>query len=131
MIRIRVLPPLPGYEADPDGLFHLPGSVNFLGNHEWYVHIAYELEPGEDSQYPLEDLLHEYLVAAEEVPGQGDHGTLSDGVTLNILLAGEPDDLRRCVADIVGKRVYDEDFTLPDGRQAVMLTIAPDLSQPR
>jgi len=105
MINIRVLPPLPDHEAAPDGLFHTPGSVNSLGEHEWYLHIAFELEPGESSQYPLEDILDEYYLSVHSVPGQGEAWVLPDAGTLELVLAGEPDDLRRCMSGIVGKQV--------------------------
>ena len=126
MIHIRILPPLPGHEAAPDGLFHEPGSTNFLGEHEWYLHVGFDLEPGEDSQYPLEDVLDKYLLSVEPLVGQSDESAMPDEGSLSVVLAGQPDDLRRCMADIVGKRVYNEDFTLADGRQAVRLAIAPD-----
>ena len=126
MINIRLLPPLPGYEANADGLFHLPGTVNFLGNHEWYVHIRLDLEPGEDSQYPLGDILDKYLLTASDVVDQTiSNWTASDTDTLDLVLIGEPENLRLCITDIIGHRVYNEDFTLLDGRQAIRLVISP------
>ena len=118
MIHIRVLPPLPDHEVAPDGLFHLPGSVNFIGEHEWYLHIACDLQPGEDSQYPLEDVLDEYMLSVHSVPGQGDAWVLPNSGKLDLVVAGQPDDLRRCMADIVGKQAPNLSAT-PNSRAQV------------
>ena len=139
MINIRLMAPLDGYESEPDGLFHLPGSVNFLGEHEWYVRLSLDLEPGEDDQYPLEDVLDGYNVA---VGGVGDqisqtaidqdgHVTSSnDGVmpaegTIEVVFSGQPEELRSLVAGIVGRRVYNENVTDGDGYEVVTLKNDP------
>jgi len=127
MINIRVMPPLPGCESASDGLFHLPGSTNFMGLHEWYVRIAYSLEPGDDGQYPLDDILDRYFLAVDGVVGQpADDWHLPDSGEADIVLAGEPDDLRRCMSDIVGHRVSNKDSTSPDGTPSIALVISDE-----
>jgi len=113
MINIRLLPP-PCGESSTDGLYRSADSD------QWRVHLAYDLEPGEDDQYPLEDVLDEYLVTLDHVVAQSEESGATD-----LVLTGECENLRRLIAGIVGHRVHDEEFTLPDGQVAYSLVTTP------
>lgn len=79
------------------------------------IAMAMELEEGEDSQYPLEDILDNYLVHVEECLD-------SEGSTVKYIFGGELDDIQN-FKSILGKRAYNKEFIDEDGQTRVMLTI--------
>jgi hypothetical protein len=81
--------------------------------------ISFELEEGEDSQYPLEDLLDKFLVHVSDFLKE------ENSKNPNIQhyeLAGELNDIRNA-AGIIGKRVYNEEYE-KEGKTYVKLVIA-------
>lgn len=78
--------------------------------------LAAEREEGEDDQYPLEDILDEFLVHVEEFPEtDGDHALL-------YIFGGELDDLRN-LKTIIGKRAGYENYTDENGQTRIRLVI--------
>lgn len=78
--------------------------------------MAMEQEEGEDSQYPLEDILDHFLVHVEvflDTPAPG---------IFQAIFGGELDDLQN-FKTIIGKRAFNEDFVDDDGKTRVRLRI--------
>ena len=83
---------------------------------EYKIAFSFELEEGEDTQYPLEDLLDKYnLYVSDFLPSESTN-------IMKIELAGSPEDIQK-VASIGGKRVYNSDYTGDDGKTYVKLVI--------
>lgn len=80
--------------------------------------LAFELEEGEDTQYPIEDVLTKYLLYVSD---HLETEETEEGI-LKLELGGELDDIRM-VTDIIGKRVYNKDFIGEDGQTYVDLII--------
>jgi hypothetical protein len=80
------------------------------------IAIAMDLEDGEDTQYPLEDILDKYLVHVEEFL------TNEENNSLKYIFGGELDDVQN-LKSIVGKRVYNEEFVDEKGQTRVRLKI--------
>ncbi len=90
--------------ADPDDTNHrLPVSL--------------ELEEGEDTQYPLEDVLDKYYIHVSDF-----YDSPAPEKILNIELAGELEDLQKASA-ILGKRVYNSEYVGEDGKTYLKLKI--------
>lgn len=80
------------------------------------IAMSMELEDGENSQYPLEDILDEYLVHVEvflesDIPNASQY-----------IFGGELDNIRK-FKSIVGKRAYNEEFTDEEGDKRIKLII--------
>ena len=80
------------------------------------IAMAMDLEEGEDTQFPLEDILDNYYVHVEEFL------TDEENNSLKYLFGGELDDVRN-FKSIVGKRAYNEEFTDEKGQIRVRLNI--------
>ena len=81
------------------------------------IALSFELEDGENEQYPLEDILDEYCLYVLNFL-ENEH----DSKVLRLELAGELDDI--CNAKfIIGKRAYNESFVEEDGETYVRLLI--------
>lgn len=78
--------------------------------------MALELEEGEDSQYPLEDLLDKYFVHVAEFLDSDDENKPK------YIFGGELDDIQK-LKSLPGKRVYNEVFVDEEGRERVKLVI--------
>ncbi len=76
--------------------------------------ISFELEDGENTQYPLEDILDKYRIHVTEFIKE-------DGPLIELELAGPQENLR-LAAGIIGKRVYNKDV-VEDGKNYVSLVI--------
>ena len=79
--------------------------------------ISFELEDGEDSQYPLEDVLDKYTLYVSEF-FDADPESVS-----KIELAGTLEDLKAATAGLVGKRAYNQNYVAEDGKTYVKLII--------
>lgn len=82
--------------------------------------LSYELEETEDSQYPLEDVLDEYLLHVSDFIDE-DSFYASKEVTIE--LAGDLENVKEAIAAIIGKRVYNQEFEDEEGVTRVKLVI--------
>ena len=81
------------------------------------IAMSMDLEEGEEGQYPLEDILDEYLVHVEDFLDTAD-----DARTLRYIFGGELEDLQRLKL-IVGKRAYNKEFVDENGQTRIKLMI--------
>ena len=79
------------------------------------IAMAVELEAGENSQYPLEDILDKYYVHVEEFLSKSENES-------NYIFGGELDDIQN-FKSIIGKRAFNEDFVDEEGQTRVKLII--------
>jgi len=78
--------------------------------------MGMELEPEENSQYPLEDILDKYLVhVAEFLPSTEENQP-------RYIMGGELDSLQN-LKTIIGKRAYNENYVDDAGQTRVKLVI--------
>jgi hypothetical protein len=83
------------YELVEDGIYKdLSDSEDT--NHR--IALSFSLEEGEDSQYPIEDVLDKYYLYVSEFLSS------DSGNILNVELAGKLNDIREA-SSIIGKRV--------------------------
>jgi len=80
------------------------------------IALSMELEEGEDTQYPLEDILDKYLVHIEEFL------TNDDDTVQKYIFGGDLEDIQN-LKSIIGKRVYNEEFVDEEGQTQVRLII--------
>jgi len=80
------------------------------------IAMSMELEEGEDSQYPLEDILDKYYVHVE-VFLETDHERCP-----KYIFGGELEDIQK-FKSIIGKRAYNEEFVDEQGQTRVKLII--------
>lgn len=105
------------YESVGEGIYRDPSHGNSV---EAKLLLSFTYEDGDDSQYPMEDLLDEFLLslsAETEVHGDpqpGDRGWVE--------LEGEIDGLRRAAA-LVGRTVRNQTVVGADGRESVRMVI--------
>lgn len=79
------------------------GEMGITSGPVYCVTLYAELEAGEDTQYPLEDVLDKYYVNCTEVIEEKEEA----GKRILIFeVEGENEDSVRTIADFVGKRVY-------------------------
>ncbi len=81
------------------------------------IALSMELEAGENSQYPLEDILDKYLVHVE------DFLESEEPSILKYIFGGGLEEIQQ-LKTIVGKRAYNEEFVDEDGQPRVKLVIA-------
>ena len=86
------------------------------GYSTYRIAMSMEQEDGEDSQYPLEDILEKYLVHVEEFLESGESNIH------RYILGGELDDVRN-LKSILGKRAYNKEFVDEEGQTRVDLVI--------
>lgn len=82
--------------------------------------INYELEEEEDSQYPLEDILDKFYLHVSDFI---DEDAYDNSNIVNLELAGALKNVQDAVQSIIGKRVYNSEYTGEDGRTYVKLVI--------
>lgn len=82
--------------------------------------INYELEDEEDSQYPLEDILDKFYLHVSDFI---DEDAYDNAKIVSLELAGALDNVQNAIQSIVGKRVYNSEYTGEDGRTHVKLVI--------
>lgn len=80
------------------------------------IAMAADLEDGDDTQYPLEDILDKYLVHIAEFLESDDKSTLK------YIFGGELDDIQN-FKSIIGKRAFNEEFVDEKGQTRVRLKI--------
>lgn len=79
------------------------GEMGITSGQVYCVTLYAELEAGEDTQYPLEDVLDKYYVNCTEVIEEKEEA----GKRILIFeVEGENEDSVRTIAGFVGKRVY-------------------------
>ncbi len=82
--------------------------------------LGFELEDGEDSQYPLEDLLDQFNLYVSDFI---DPEAFGQSNYLSAEFAGDPEDIRDFLKSVVGKRVYNTDVEGEDGKAYMKLII--------
>ena len=83
--------------------------------------ISFEWEATEDVQYPLEDMLDKFYLHVSDFIDEAAYHT-SKNVSLE--LSGELEDIEIALNTIIGKRVYNAEYTGNDGKIYVKLVIA-------
>lgn len=83
--------------------------------------LSYELEENEDSQYPLEDILDKFYLHVSDFIDEDNYYT-SKNITLEI--GGDLEDVKTAINNIIGKRVYNEEYNDNEGVIRVKLVIA-------
>lgn len=92
------------------------GIYNDLNDDGGFATYRMDIEDGENTQYPLEDILDEYLVHVEEFLESADTNSLK------CVFGGELDDVQN-FKSIIGKRAFNEEFVDKDGQKRVRLKI--------
>src|SRR6185312_9138710 len=87
------------YQFIEDGIYNELKKDDGFATHR--IAITMELEDGEDSQYPLEDILDKYLAHIEEILDS------DDDKTLKYILGGDLDNIQK-LKSIIGKRAYNQ-----------------------
>jgi len=82
--------------------------------------LSYELEDEEDSQYPLEDILDRYYLHVSDFVDEDRYSNSSD-VTLE--LGGNLDNVKEAIGELIGKRVYNQEYDDEQGVTRVRLVI--------
>ena len=108
------------YTGNP-GYRHIEGNIyESLEEKEHVFAFTYELEQGEDSQYPLEDLLDRFFLYVSDFV---DEERFNTGPTVILELAGSLEDVRETIRAIIGKRVFNKEHVAEDGHTYVTLAI--------
>ncbi len=82
--------------------------------------LYYELEEGEDSQYPLEDILDKFYLHVSDFINYED---FENSREVCLELGGTFEDIKNAIASIVGKRVFNKNYVADDGLAYVKLCI--------
>ena len=102
------------YKQIEEGIYGYVGDES--GSKGYKMPVAMELEEGEDSQYPLEDILDKYLIQVE------DFLESNNPRTLRYVLGGDLYSLQE-VKSLFGKRIYNQDYEDESGQTSVRLVI--------
>lgn len=79
------------------------GKMGISSEPSYCITLYAELEEGEDTQYPLEDILDEYLVNCTDVIEEKEE----DGKRIYIFeIESEDEETIKTIAGLIGKRVY-------------------------
>ncbi|MDQ1097621.1 MULTISPECIES: hypothetical protein [Chryseobacterium] len=116
----NIHPILPDKYQDP--IYKSVGN-NIFENTEENIFVCtlnFDLEEGDNSQYPLEDVLEEFCLYISDF-SVTDFSKQSGSMVVE--LAGEQEDMHRALQAIIGKRVYNTEYTGKDGRIYVKLVI--------
>jgi hypothetical protein len=114
IIELEKLKDVSNFQLVEEGIYN---DLNDDGGFATYrIAMAMDLENEEDSQYPLEDILDEYLVHVEEFLNNDENNSLK------CVFGGELDDVQN-FKSLVGKRVYNEKFVDEEGQTRVRLKI--------
>lgn len=102
------------YEPVAEGIYNdLHDSGGFA---TYRMAMAMEMEVGEDSQYPLEDILDHFLVHVDEFLDADDPNEFHG------IFGGELDDLQQ-FRTLIGKRAFNETLMGDDGKERIRLKI--------
>jgi hypothetical protein len=110
---------LSNYLMEEDGVYKDLRDTDVTN---YRIALSFELENGEDEQYPLEDILDKYYLYVSDFLEQTNNFTEKLPNVLKLELAGELEDIQD-VKYIIGKRVYNESFIKEDGKNYVRLVI--------
>lgn len=80
-------------------------DLNDSGDINYRFAISFELEEGEDTQYPMEDILDKYYLYVSDFL---DNENISSNVT-SIEFGGELEDIQKAM-EIIGKHVFNEEY---------------------
>lgn len=83
------------------------------------IAMSFELEDGEDTQYPLDDILSDFMLYISDFL---ESENTESSNTIKYELGGQLEDIQKAKS-LVGKRVYNEDFIGEDGQTYVKLKI--------
>lgn len=114
IIAVEKLQDTSSYQLIEEGVYNDLNNEDGFATHR--IAIAMELEDGEDSQYPLEDLLDKYLVHIEEFLDS------DDDKTLKLILGGDLSNIQD-LKSIIGKRAFNKEFVDDKGKTRVKLII--------
>lgn len=116
----NIRPIIPDKYRDP--VYKPVGNYIFENTEEhiFVYTLHFDLEEGEDSQYPLEDVLEEFCLYISDFFNKD---FFNHSGSMVVELAGEHDDLLKSVQTITGKRVYNSEYQGKDGRIYVKLVI--------
>src|SRR5680860_382494 len=114
IIELEKLKDVSNFQFVEEGIYN---DLNDDGGFATYrIAMAADLEDGEDTQYPLEDILDEYLVHVEEFLNNDENNSLK------YIFGGELDDVQN-FKSIIGKKVCNEEFVDEEGQTRVRLKI--------
>lgn len=102
------------YQLIETGIYNDLNDKGGFSTHR--IAMTMELEEGENSQYPLEDILDKFFVHVEEFLES------KDARHPKIILGGELDSIQS-LSSIVGKRAYNQEYVDEDGHTRVKLVI--------
>lgn len=104
----------PGFFDDPT-VFRptdRPDIFQMLRGHYYVVALEYVLEQGEDSQYPMEDVLDRFNCHLEEVEVEAPQ---REGGQVDMFANSEYERLVEAVDQLVGRRAHNVEITDADG----------------
>lgn len=103
------------YEFIEEGIYK---DLNDTWGVAYRISLCFDLEEGDDSQYPLEDVLDKFRVhVSDSLESEN-----SSPERLVLEFAGDLDNIQG-VATLVGKRVYNKDVIAEDGKSYIHLII--------
>lgn len=114
IIEVEKLKNPSNYELIEEGVYNDLSDKGGFSAHR--IAMEMELEDGEDSQYPLEDILDKYYVHIEDFLAS------EDPKKLKFILGGELDSIQK-FKSIVGKRAYNEEYLDEEGQKRIRLKI--------
>ncbi|WP_111682762.1 hypothetical protein [Winogradskyella tangerina] len=91
-------------------------DLNETDSFKYRMTISYNQVIVTTDQYPLEDILDEYLLYVS-------HEFKSKKDTFKIELGGDLEDLKRAKNDLIGKKVFNRDYVGEDGKIYVKLVV--------
>lgn len=103
------------YEEVEKGIYK---DLDDLDDTKYRIALSFELEEGENFQYPLEDILDKYFLYVSDIL----KNTSEQSNLFEIELAGELEDIQN-VKKIIGKRVFNQILTKEDGKDYEILKI--------
>lgn len=101
------------YEPIEEGIFNDIKDDGGFATHR--LAMSMTIEEGENSQYPLEDILDHFFVHVEEFLS-------NDQQHPHYIFGGDLDSLQK-LKTIIGKRAYNKEFTDDEGQQHVKLIV--------
>ena len=114
IIELEKLQEHTNFQLVEDGIYK---DLNDVGGFATYrIAMAMEFEDGEDSQYPLEDILDEYFVHVVEFL------SIEESNPREFIFGGEFEDVKN-FKTILGKRVYNEELIDDEGLTIIRLKI--------
>jgi hypothetical protein len=114
IIAVEKLKDSSTYEWIEEGIYNDMKDDDRFSTHR--IAMTMVLEEGENSQYPLEDLLDEYCVHVEEfIESKSENEP-------RFIFGGELDNIRN-FKSLIGKRAFNEDFMDEHGETRVKLII--------